>query len=344
MESEANREQSSAPETANNNPSLSKSEAIASLQQTIQQLEAIVTQLNNLEFMDTVAIDLSVNTLVTTTKELATAITTPSITQTVSPSQPLQTVTKQTSQKDSPTLNQPEPEVAATTQPPKPQSRKAQPKRNNRLIIGIISTVIVIGLGIFWWRLPEKPVALISRTESADTEIATDILPSEPEIYPEESPNVFDEGTENLTPNIESEPEISQIDIPSELEAPAASEKLEIETVEPEIILTPEQNLIAAIQNRVTEITQDYAEDSIVSVEADFRQGSLSVILSNLWYELSQSRQNKLANDLLKRSRQLDFQKLIIKDPEGTLIARNPVIGNSAIVIQRVKTLEVDNK
>ncbi|MGF1541792.1 MAG: hypothetical protein ACFCU5_15315 [Pleurocapsa sp.] len=336
MESEANREQSSASPTANNAPSLSKSEAIVSLQQTIQQLEAIVRQLNNLESMDTVAIDSSVNTLLTTTKELATAITTPSITQSASPPQPPPKVTEQRPQTDSATFTQPEPEVVATP-------RKAQPKRNNRLIIGIISTVIIIGLGIFWWRLPEKPVALISRTQSPDTEIATDTLASQPEIiqpetYPEEIPDTLDEDTENLTPDIESEPEISQIYIPLELEAPAASKKLKIETVEPKIILTPEQNLIAAIQNRVTEITQDYAENSIVSVEADFRQGSLSVILSNLWYELSQSRQNKLANDLLKRSRQLDFQKLIIKDPEGTLIARSPVIGNSAIVIQRVRT------
>jgi hypothetical protein len=360
MESEANREQSSAAESANNTPSLSKAEAIASLKQTIQQLEAIVTQLDTID-TDTVAIDSSVNTLVTTTQELATVITIP--TPQITSPEPPQTVTEPTSQTDiatpapSPTprrsprgvdTSAPSPPTRRsprdidTSTPSPPTRRSPKPQRNNRLIAGIIATVIIIGLGIWWW-LPDKPVTLISRSDT-DTEIATDTVASEPEIIEPEvsdipvtdSPEASEDSIENLPTDTESEPEAS-IDIPLELEAPNSPQQLKLETVEPEIVLTPEQSLIAALQNRVTEITQDYAEDSIVSVEADFRQSSLSVILSNLWYELNESRQNKLANDILKRSRQLDFQKLTIKDPEGILIARNPVIGNSAIVVQRSK-------
>ncbi len=346
MESEANREQSSTP---NNTSPLSKSEAIASLKQTIQQLEEIVTQLKTIESTDLVEIDSPVNTLVTTTKKLATAITTTPTPQ-ISASQPPQAVTEE-KPKPQTDISSPSPSPIPT-QPdtPKPQLKKSLAKRNNKLVIGVISALIIIGVGIFWWWLPEKPVALVSRNESTATEITLETTPKESEtiepeveseIYPEAisdtsvNPDALENSTENLISDTESEPEISEIDIPLELEAPAASKQLKLETVEPEIILTPEQNLIAAIQNRVTEITKDYAEDSIVSVEADFRQGSLSVILSNLWYELSESRQNKLANDILKRSRQLDFQKLTINDTKGTLIARNPVIGNSAIILKR---------
>ncbi len=380
MESEANRDQPTAAEGAssdpNSTPSLSKSEAIAALQNTIQQLEEIVTQLDTNTSTDTIPIESSVDTLVTTTKELATAIAT--LTQTVSPPQPPQTVPEDKQEditappKTSPTVPQEPVTNIPTVATPTPKPKPKKPKKNNRLLIGAIAALIIIGIGIVWWRLPQTPVALLSRSESTDIEIVTptdddeaeDIaivtptddaeaenieIETQAEINDEEipdtleTPDSLDTAEETLITDAESELEsetIVKIDIPLELEAPAAPQKIELEIVEPEIILTPEQNLIAAIQNRVTEITEDYSDDLIVSVEADFRQNSLSIILSNLWYELSESRQNKLANDILKRSRKLDFQKLAIKNTEGILIARNPVIGNTAIILQRAVAQE----
>ena len=365
MESEANREQPTAADRASsdldNTSSLSKSEAIAALQNTIQQIEKIITQIDNNSSTDIIPIESSVNTLVTTTKELATAIATSP--QTVSPSQPSPTVPEQetdiltpSSQASSTVPEEPVTDVPTVTTP-KPQPKPQKAKKNNRLLIGVISALVIIGGGIFWWWLPQKPVALLSRSESTDIEIVTANDENEAETVEIETKTEIDReeisdsletvdsldtAEEILATDAKTETElesesIAKIDIPSELEAPAEPKKLELETVEPEIILTPEQNLIAAIQNRVTEITQNYSDDLIVSVEADFKQNSLSVILSNLWYELSESSQNKLANDILKRSRKLDFQKLAIKNTEGTLIARNPVIGNTAIILQRVR-------
>ncbi len=368
MESQANREQSTAADRAsselNNTPSLSKSEAIATLQNTIQQLEDIVTQLDSNTSTDTIPIESSVDILVTTTKELAAAIAT--LPQTVSPPQPPQTVPEEKQETDILTPpSKPSPTVpdervtdvpTVTTPIPKPKPQKAQ--KNNRLLIGVISALVIIGGGIFWWWLPQKPVTLLSQSESTDIEIVTTTDETEAETVEIETETAIDDeeisdtletvdfldtAAENLAKDAELESEtIAEIDVPLELEAPLAPKTLKLKTIEPEIILTPEQNLIAAIQNRVTEITQDYSDDLIVSVEADFRQNSLSVIFSNLWYELSESRQDKLANDILKRSRRLDFQKLAIENTEGTLIARNPVIGNTAIILQRSKTQEED--
>lgn len=341
MESEANREPATpASSESNTNPSFSKSEAIASLRDTIQQLEAVISQLDNDVSIEAISVESPIETLVTTTQELATAIApspqpSPNIpevqpqTQTTTPLEPAPTISPE------PIADSPKTATVPTPQP--------QKVRNNRVLIGAISALIIIGAGIFWWWLPQQPVTLLSQSEPSDTEITTSTELIEPEtpISEQKSPDIPEnieslEDNPDLITDADSEA-IIEVDIPAEITAPAAPKKIAIETVEPKIVLTPEQNLIAAIQNRVTEITQDYAEDLIVSVEADFTENSLSVILSNLWYELSESRQNKLANDILKRSRKLDFQKLAIENTEGDLIARNPVIGNTAIILHRTR-------
>ena len=358
MEADANREQPIAAEQVsselNNNPSLSKSEAIAALQNTIQQLEEIVTKLDSNTSTDTIPIESSVDTLVTTTKELATTVATAS--ETVSPSTPsseepetktTEILTSSPQPPETPlTVPQDRPTEVSTVKPTTSKSTAKKTKKNYLPLIGFISALVIIGVGILWW-LPQKPVALLSQSESTDIEIITktdeaevENIDTKNEINREEiadnqeTANSLHTAEGDLTTDTESET-IAEIDVPLELEAPKPPQNLELKTIEPEIILTPEQNLIAAIQNRVTEITQDYSDDLIVSVEADFKQNSLMVILSNLWYELSESRQDKLVNDILKRSRRLDFQKLAIKNTEGTLIARNPVIGNTAIILQR---------
>lgn len=372
MESEANREKPTAAEQAsselNNTPSLSKSEAIAALQNTILQLEEIVTKLDSDTSTGTIPIESSVDTLVTTTTELATTVATASQAVSTPPPSPekVETTTTETltsspePPKTFPTVPQDQLTDVSTVKPKTSRSKAKKTKKNNLPLIGFISALVIISVGIVWWWLHQKPVELLSQSKSTDIEIVTttdepevDNIDAETEINSEEiadslkTVNSLDTTEENLETNIESESEsIAEIDVPLELEAPLAPKTLELKTIKPEIILTPEQILIAAIQDRVSEITKDYSDDLIVSVEADFKQNSLSIIFSNLWYELSESSQNKLANDILKRSRRLDFQKLAIKNTEGTLIARNPVIGNTAIILQRSITKEefIDNE
>jgi len=49
--------------------------------------------------------------------------------------------------------------------------------------------------------------------------------------------------------------------------------------------LTPEQNLIASIENQVAEITDSYADGLIQSIQANF-QGSLTIKVGDDWYNL----------------------------------------------------------
>lgn len=124
------------------------------------------------------------------------------------------------------------------------------------------------------------------------------------------------------------------IEAPPELTAPEPPQVLEPEPPPPPV-LTPEQSLIAGIQNQVTEITNQYAEGLIQSLNANFESSQLAIAVSDRWYSIPASKQDKLADDMLRRAAELDFSKLEISDLNGTLIARSPVVGDKMIVLKR---------
>lgn len=124
------------------------------------------------------------------------------------------------------------------------------------------------------------------------------------------------------------------IEAPPELKAPKPPQPVEVETPPPPE-LTPEQSLIAAIQNQVAEITNQYENGLIQSIEANFEGSRLIVKVSDGWYNLKESQQNKLADEILSRSNDLDFSKLQITDLKGTLIARSPVVGTKMVILKR---------
>ncbi len=125
---------------------------------------------------------------------------------------------------------------------------------------------------------------------------------------------------------------------PSELETPEQPQPAaEAPSPEPspQPNLTPEQSLVAAIQNQVAEITQQYGSGLIQSVEANFLQSRLIVRVSDEWYDLPESEQNALADEILSRSGELDFRKLEMTDLKGELLARSPVVGTNMVVLKR---------
>ncbi len=121
-------------------------------------------------------------------------------------------------------------------------------------------------------------------------------------------------------------------------------EKEELEITPPPIPLTPEETLIAAIQNQVGEISLNLKDSSsenptfaeiIESIQANFLNSNLTIKINNDWYSLEKKQQNKLAAEILQRSQELDFTHLEITDLQGKLIARNPVVGTEMIIFKR---------
>ena len=121
---------------------------------------------------------------------------------------------------------------------------------------------------------------------------------------------------------------------PLKLTAPKPPEILEtVAPLPPQF--SPEQNLVASVQQKVVSMTDEYAQDLIKSVEADFSSNSLIVRVDDSWYQLDDSGQNQLAQAMFHHSQQLDFHKLEIKDSQGNMLARNPVVGKKMVILLR---------
>lgn len=142
--------------------------------------------------------------------------------------------------------------------------------------------------------------------------------------------------TPTPTPTIITPPEAPQppvIETPQEPEPEPTPEPTPTPT--PAVELTPEQTLIAAIENQVAEISDRFANGLIKSIQANFRTSNLTVKISDDWYTLEKSQQDKLAADILQRSQVLDFSHLELVDSQNKLIARNPVVGNEMVIFKR---------
>lgn len=131
------------------------------------------------------------------------------------------------------------------------------------------------------------------------------------------------------TPKTE-QPEITS-EIPPELITPELPQK--VKTITPELELTPEQGLIAAIKQEITAIKNQYVEGLVISIEPNFMASRLIVKVSNNWYELEQSNQGSIADDIFREAQKLDFKKLEIIDIQGKIVARSPVVGNNMIIL-----------
>jgi hypothetical protein len=98
--------------------------------------------------------------------------------------------------------------------------------------------------------------------------------------------------------------------------------------------LTPEQTLIASIQSKVAQVTED-ADIPIASIQANFGASQLLVRISDEWYNITASRQDKLASQIFERGKELDFRTVEIADYQGNLVARSPVVGSRMIIVKR---------
>jgi hypothetical protein len=103
----------------------------------------------------------------------------------------------------------------------------------------------------------------------------------------------------------------------------------------PRLELTPEQQLIASIQDQVADVTRTYRDQLVTSIQANFRRSLLLVKVSTDWYSLSPTQQDQLASEMLRRSKTLDFSKLELVDEADQLLARSPVVGTDIVILHR---------
>lgn len=175
--------------------------------------------------------------------------------------------------------------------------------------------------------IPEPEQAPVEE-EPSET-VVTDVteVPA-PEPAPEPSPEPIP------TPAPEPAPEPSPEPIPMPSPEPEPTSEPEV-VAPPEVELTPEQRLIASIQGEVVEVSNQYVTGLVESIQPNFRSSRLVVRVSDRWYFLSPKLQDQIANEVFARSQQLDFSKLELTDSQGRLVARNPVVGSTMVILKR---------
>jgi hypothetical protein len=198
------------------------------------------------------------------------------------------------------------------------------------VLSGIIAVIAVIvlwtGSSLFASKPPQ--VAIAPEVPPAVVTTLPAVIPTTPPV--EEIPPVDAIGP-TLPPTVEETPQV--------IAKTPAVEPTPEPTVEPPVVevvpLTPEQVLIAAIENRVSQVSDTIEDGLVKSIQANFRNSSLIVTINNNWYSLKNSQQDKLAADMFQRAKELDFSRLEIFDSQDRLVARNPVVGNEMIIFQR---------
>ena len=197
-------------------------------------------------------------------------------------------------------------------------------KLSDTALTGIIAAISVILIWTTSTVLTNKPTEVATVPPVKETPSPTITTPPA-EIIPEPQPPV------EITPPAAEIP-------PPEPEPIPEPEPEPTPTPTPILELTPEQQLIAAIENQVGEISDRFASGLIKSIQANFSTSNLTVKISDDWYTLKESQQNKLAADILQRSKELDFSHLEITDSQNRLVARNPVVGTEIVIFKRQTT------
>ena len=209
---------------------------------------------------------------------------------------------------------------------------------SDSLLTGIFAVIflVTIGITIFLFIPKSTQVAVVPPVEEVTK--PTPVIEPEPTptpvIEPKAKPTPVIEPKAKPTPVIEPEPKPTPVIEPEPKPTPV-------------IELTPEASLLVAIENQFSEIsvsvknTKDKNKDeNIVSqlikpLVANFRTGDLTLKISDIWYNLEKSQQDKLAADILQRSQELNFTHLKIVDSQEKIIARSPVVGNEMIIFHR---------
>ncbi len=217
------------------------------------------------------------------------------------------------------------------------------------LAIAIGTTVLILFTQILHPFAPPQPPAELSETplpEPTPTEIITEnpseeILTEPPPTLPEVEPFPVEivteppETSEDIQLPLETETLTKNPNqIPLILVATAPPEPIQLISP-PNLDITPEQYLIHQIQTQLSTSIAKINPEIIASVQASFSGSLLRVELTDTWYNLAEDQQNQLAQVIFQQAQNFDFTRLELISTTGKPIARNAVIGQNMVILNR---------
>ena len=207
-------------------------------------------------------------------------------------------------------------------------------KLNDRALSSIVASVLIVLLWTTSSLFASKPPTKVAIAPQPEKTPVANTSPTSKPIQPDfGSPAPAPIPTELTAPELEK-PAPTIAEIPAEPVAPSPAPILE-EPAPPAVELTPEQKLIASIQDQVVAVAAPYSTGLIQTIKPNFGGSRLNVLVGDNWYGLDRSQQDQLGDELLKRAQELDFSKLEITDAQGTLLARSPVVGSTMVILKR---------
>jgi hypothetical protein len=99
--------------------------------------------------------------------------------------------------------------------------------------------------------------------------------------------------------------------------------------------ISPEQAFVEAIQTQLAELTSQYPDNLVQTLQVDLAHDRLIVRLAPVWYTLDDARQNEIVDRMWTQARSNNFSKLELQNIEGRSLARSPVVGREMIILQR---------
>jgi hypothetical protein len=99
--------------------------------------------------------------------------------------------------------------------------------------------------------------------------------------------------------------------------------------------IDPEQAFIDAIQAQLNDITNQYPDGIIQTLQVDLPRDLVIVRLNPVWYTIDDLQQDRLSDRMWLQARANHFGKLELQDPTGQTISRSPVVGQHMVVLQR---------
>ncbi|NCO76148.1 MAG: hypothetical protein GW795_02595 [Cyanobacteria bacterium] len=222
---------------------------------------------------------------------------------------------------------------------------KTKRKFNLNLIL-IILLIISLITNIIIWNLKSNNLVMLSEEEKIIVEdketLVTNKMPtiennhlskSDTPInnYPDEEIKV----EEKISPESKEIESNSENKINTNLEIDTNNLSKDSKVEELNLNVTPEQSLLTNIENEIKNITNKYGNKLILYIEANFSTNNLVITFSQDWYKLTENEQNNVVNDVFDKVKNLNFYKFNIKDANNNLLARNAVIGNKIIIVNR---------
>jgi hypothetical protein len=209
------------------------------------------------------------------------------------------------------------------------------------LAIGVTATSLISQIGsqpvtdsmIEGKTQPQLSQPVTDSTVEGKTQPQLSQPPTDSTVEGKTQPQLSQPPTDSMVEG-KTQPQLSQPPTDSILKSKSAIELVE---------LIPQQEVTGFIEKKLKAVTatsiitkdkQKTELELVQSIKTNFRISEIVIKITEDWYKLESSQQEKLAAQILKSCQEMDLIHVKILNTRNQLIARSPVIGTKMVFFQ----------